>query len=105
MLPSLVERACKKVKIRRVLGDGGYDSVENFEGLDALGIDAGIRVRKGSCGEGGGARGKVVRDYLKDPTGWRERVGYGQRWMVESFFSGFKRLFGRQSLPRSLIGW
>ena len=37
---------------------------------------------------------EVVRAYLKDPPGWKERVGYGQRWMAETFFSGFKRLFG-----------
>jgi hypothetical protein len=36
----------------------------------------------------------VVRAYLQDPPGWKERVGYGQRWMVGTFFSGFKRLFG-----------
>ena len=41
-----------------------------------------------------GVRGEVVRDYLKDPTSWKKRLGYGQRWMVEALFSGFKRLFG-----------
>lgn len=35
-----------------------------------------------------------MRAYLQDPPGWKERVGYGQRWMVGTFFSGFKRLFG-----------
>lgn len=35
-----------------------------------------------------------MRAYLKDPPGWKERVGYGQRWMAETFFSEFKRLFG-----------
>jgi len=35
-----------------------------------------------------------VREDLKDPTSWKKRLGYGQRWMVEAFFSGFKRLFG-----------
>jgi hypothetical protein len=34
-----------------------------------------------------------VREDLKDPTSWKKRLGYGQRWMVEAFFSGFKRLF------------
>jgi transposase len=36
----------------------------------------------------------VVRASLKDPPGWKKRVGYGQRWRAETFFSGFKRLFG-----------
>jgi hypothetical protein len=41
-----------------------------------------------SCG---GVRGEVVRETL---LSWKKRLGYGQRWMVEAFFSGFKRLFG-----------
>lgn len=40
-------------------------------------------------------RGEVVRAYFQDPSGWRERVGYGMRWVAESFFSAFKRLFVR----------
>jgi hypothetical protein len=51
-------------------------------------------VREDSNSECGGAREEVVRAYLKDPPGWKERVGYGRRWMAETFFSGFKRLFG-----------
>ena len=35
-----------------------------------------------------------MRAYLADPLGWKQAVGYGRRWMAESFFSGFKRLFG-----------
>jgi hypothetical protein len=33
-----------------------------------------------------------VREDLKDPTSWKKRLGYRQRWMVSAFFSGFKRL-------------
>ena len=51
-------------------------------------------MREDSDPNRGGAREEVVRTYLKDPPGWKERVGYGQRWMAETFFSGFKRLFG-----------
>ena len=25
---------------------------------------------------------------------WKEAVGYGKRWLVEGFFSSFKRWFG-----------
>ncbi len=32
--------------------------------------------------------------YLRDPSSWKEKVGYGKRWMAETFFSSFKRLFG-----------
>ena len=31
---------------------------------------------------------------------WKDRVGYGKRWLVESFFSAFKRRFGEHSCSR-----
>lgn len=62
------------------------------------GIEPGIKVREDSSPECGGLerrfREEVVRAYLRDPPGWKKQVGYGQRWIVETFFPGFKRLFG-----------
>lgn len=94
MLKPLVKKARRKVRVRKALGDGGYDTHDNLEFLAACGIEAGIKVREDSNPHCGGAREKVVRTYLKDHPGRKERVGYGQRWMAETFFSGFKRLFG-----------
>jgi len=94
-LEPLVRKAKERAKVKRVLGDGGYDSHENFQFLAAEGIEPGIKVREDSNLNCGGARGEVARAYLRDPPGWKERVGYGQRWMAETFFSGFKRLFGK----------
>jgi len=94
MLEPLVRKAQRKAKVRRALGDGGYDTHHNFNFLAAEGIEAGIKVREDSDPNCGGAREEVVRAYLKDPPGWKKRVGYGRRWMAETFFSGFKRLFG-----------
>jgi len=31
---------------------------------------------------------------------WKENVGYGRRWLVESFFSAFKRRFGEHVCSR-----
>jgi hypothetical protein len=93
-LKPLVKKAKKRVRVKKVLGDGGYDSHENFDFLASEGIEPCIKVRRDSDLRCGGVRGEVVRDYLKDPTGWKKRLGYGQRWMVEAFFSLFKRLFG-----------
>ena len=31
---------------------------------------------------------------------WKEKVGYGKRWLVESFFSAFKRRFGEHVCSR-----
>ena len=33
---------------------------------------------------------------------WSREKGYGLRWMAETAFSIFKRLFGEHSLARSL---
>ncbi|MCR4405231.1 MAG: transposase, partial [Candidatus Acetothermia bacterium] len=93
-LKPLVKKAQREVRVKEVLGDSGYDSHENFEFLAASGIEAALKVREDSHPNCGGKRGEVVRAYLKDPPGWKKRVGYGQRWMAETFFSGFKRMFG-----------
>lgn len=93
-LKPLVRKAQRKVIIKRALGDGGYDTHANFEFLAGGGIEPGIKVREDSNPNCGGAREEVVRAYLRDPPGWKKQVEYGQRWMAETFFSGFKRLFG-----------
>jgi len=69
-------------------------SHDNFKFLAMEGIEPGIKVREDSNPHCGGVRGEVVQAYLRDPPGWKKLVSYGKRWMVETFFSGFKRLFG-----------
>lgn len=93
-LKPLVREAQKKAVVAKALGDGGYDTKANFEFLEACGIEAAIKVRDDSSPQCEGHRGEGVRAYLADPDGWKQAVGYGRRWMAESFFSGFKRLFG-----------
>ncbi|MCL0039112.1 IS5 family transposase [Dehalococcoidia bacterium] len=93
-LVPLVKGAQRKVKVKRVLGDGGYDTHDNFKFLAACGIEPGIKVREDSNPNCGGQREEVVQAYLRGPPEWKKQVGYGQRWMAETFFSGFKRLFG-----------
>ena len=34
--------------------------------------------------------------------GWAKEKGYGRRWMVETAFSTFKRLFGEHCLARTI---
>ena len=93
-LKPLVREARRKVRMRKALGEGSYDTHDNFTFLAGQGIEAGIKVRDNSSGQCEGPRGEVVGEYLADPLGWKRRVGYGRRWMAETFFSGFKRLFG-----------
>ena len=40
-------------------------------------------------------------DQLGDVEAWKMRVGYGKRWMAETVFSVFKRLFGEYVAARS----
>ena len=95
-LKSLVKEASKHVKITKAIGDGGYDSKTNFRYLADRGIEPVIKVRKNTSSKAGGCmpRKRVAQEYLRDPEAWKRKHGYGQRWMVETVFSTFKRLFG-----------
>ena len=96
MLVPLVEQAETHCRVKGVLGDGGYDTRVNFAYLDERGIEAGIRVRRNSSRRSRGcpARRRAVLEQLGDMKAWKMRVGYGQRWIVETVFSVYKRLFG-----------
>ena len=103
MLVPLVTQARRRCNVVRVLGDGAYDSRLNFSFLAAKGVEAGIRVRRNSSRRARGchARGRVVEEQLGDPEAWKERVGYCRRWMAETAFSVFKRVFGEHVAARS----
>lgn len=96
MLKPLVDKACEKANVVRVLADGAYDSRENFSYLAEKGIEPAIRVRKNSSSRAKGcmARKLTIIEQLKDYKGWKEKHEYGLRWMAESTFSSIKRTFG-----------
>jgi len=96
MLKPLVEEASKKGKISKTIGDGAYDTKNNFRYLDARKIEPVIKVRKNASSKAGGCtpRKLVAQEYLQDPEAWKRKHGYGQRWMAETVFSTFKRTFG-----------
>ena len=104
MLRPLVEQAQKHCKVVKVLCDGAYDSRENFAFLEEQGIEPAIKVRRNSSRRARGcpARKRVVMEQLRDPERWKRRVRYGLRWMAETAFSTFKRLFGEHVMARSL---
>ncbi len=58
------------------------------------GIEPVVMVRKGAKVRGNSMRDKVVRAVRKGKRKYKSAVGYGRRWLVESFFSVFKRWFG-----------
>ena len=103
MLVPLVEQAQRRCNVVRVLGDGAYDSRLSSSYLEELGIEPGIKVRRSSSARARGchARKMAVMEQLGDPEAWRRRVGYGRRWMAETAFSVYKRLFGEYVMARS----
>ena len=104
MLKPLVEQAGKHCRVVKAFADGAYDSRDNFTFLATKGIEPAIKVRKNSSSRARGcqARKQTVLEYLRDPEAWKRRVGYGLRWMAETAFSTFKRLFGEHVMARQL---
>ncbi len=95
----LVEGAKEKAKskgkkVSKVVADSGYDTHEFFRYLYDESICAGVLVRRGAKVRGNPLRDKVVRAIRRGKRRWKEEAEYGKRWLVESFFSVFKRWFG-----------
>ena len=75
--------------INRVVGDGAYDSKDNFRYLDRMGIEPVIRVRKNSSTKASGCMSRkmmVVIEQMKDMKQWKKKNGYGMRWIAECVF-------------------
>ena len=97
-----------------VYADGAYGSRPVIKFCKENGITSRIKLKitSGTRGKGtGDAFGEAVRDQLggspessvhqlskeerqANQKKWKKRVGYGRRWLVEIFFSAFKRIFG-----------
>ena len=85
-------------EINRFLGDGLYDTKENFRLLDQLGIEPVIKIRKNASENAGGCtpRKKQVKEYKKKGyKKWAKKKKYGYRWpATEGIFSAVKRING-----------
>lgn len=95
MFGRLVKGSADVADVKRVIGDGAYDSRGNFLQASRMGIDALIRVRKNASSKLRGCmpRRLAVLEQLGNAE-WRRERGYGHRWMAESAFSCLKRTFG-----------
>ena len=105
MLQPLVEEASEKGgKITKAIGDGGYDTKNNFHYLASKNIEPAIKVRKSSSNKAGGCmpRKLVAQEYLRNPETWKRKHDYGQRWIVESTFSSLKRTFGEHISAKNM---
>ncbi len=99
VMPKLIEHILKNnnnIIIKSALGDGSYDSNENFKYLQKKRIGPGIKVRKNSIIslKNNSLRNREVYSQSKDLLKWKKRRTYGSRWMVETAFSSIKRMFG-----------
>lgn len=84
-------------RLIRVCADKGYDSNKNFNFVEKLGITPAINIRapwKISFRSKNPRKkyGRIMVELGYDV--WREMFGYGDRLMVETFFSKFKREYG-----------
>lgn len=95
MLGRLIEGSVGVADVKKVIGDGAYDSKGNFRMVSDMYIEPLIRVRKNSSLNSRGCmpRKFAVALQLSNPE-WRHEGGYGYRWMAESAFSCLKRVFG-----------
>jgi hypothetical protein len=96
-LKRLVNRAEENVRVKRVLGDGAYDSRANFNFLDANHIKPVIRVRSNSVPKSKASQARklaVIEQKTFKPKAWSRIHRFGYRWRVEGAFSCIKRVFG-----------
>jgi hypothetical protein len=99
ILKNLVEGVLNNnhnTKIKSFLGDGAYDSNENFKYLQKKRIQPIIKVKRNSIVSSRNSiiRNKEVELQIKDFHKWKKKRKYGSRWMSETAFSSIKRMFG-----------
>ena len=80
--------------MKKVIADAGYDTHEFFQYLREKRIEPAVLVRKGAKIRGNQYRDRIIRAIRRGKKKWKEAVGYGKRWLVEGFFSSFKRWSG-----------
>jgi len=106
-LRRLVNRARENnVRVKRVLGDGSYDSKANFNFLTQEGIIPVIRVRKGSVPRSRGSQARklaVIEQQAFKPKAWSRIHRFGYRWRVEGAFSVIKRVFGEYVTAKKFV--
>jgi len=106
-LKRLVSKAKKNgVRVRRVLGDGAYDTKEDFRFLSNNGIKPVIRVRSNSVPKSNGCTARklaVIEQKMFKPKAWSRIHRFGYRWRVEGAFSCIKRIFGEYVTAKKFV--
>ena len=86
----------RNVKTKSFVGDGAYDSNENFKYLTEKRIRPIIKVKRNSIisSKNSNVRNREVGFQIKDYYKWKKKRKYGSRWMAETAFSSIQRMFG-----------
>lgn len=99
-VPELVDGITKsdgQTTFCKLLADGAYDSNDIFRCLSVNKILPCIKLRKNArvrLKTGHVLRNLSVLAQRNCLQEWKDRVGYGKRWMAETVFSSIKRTFG-----------
>jgi transposase len=103
MLKELYEKTKRSNKrIRKVIADAGYDTHEIFNYLSERCISAVIKLRRNAKLSENLSRSRIIR-YMRDSgNNWSRELGYNKRWLIESFFSSYKRFFGEYVSSRRM---
>ena len=95
----LMTQAAQRVQPDVLYADAGYDAEwVHRHAQEAWGVATAIKPAKHKPGRPGG----LYRSQMS--KSWLQRIGYGLRWHVESFFSGMKRTMGSTLSARSERG-
>ena len=110
MLIPLLKHIANRIgpnRVKKVLGDRGYDSKPNYNYSEKRGIIPTIRPRENASPQivQPLTRKRLVKmisrhGYKK----WAKKAKYGLRWAVEGFFSTFKRFYGESLRATSPLG-
>jgi len=105
-LKRLVNRAKESIRVKRVLGDGAYDSRANFNFLSNEHIKPVIRVRSNAVPKSKNCQARklaVIEQKMFKPRAWSKIHRFGYRWRVEGVFSCIKRIFGEYVSARKFV--
>jgi len=105
-LKRLIKKAREKVRVKRVLADGAYDSRENFNFLSENHVKPIIRVRSNSIPNSKGCMSRklaVIEQKTFKPKSWSRIHRFGYRWRVEGAFSSIKRIFGEYVTAKKFV--
>ncbi len=84
------------IKIKSFIGDGAYDSNENFKYLKEKRIQPIIKVKRNSIisSKNNKIRNEEVQLQTKDYHKWKKKENMDNDGWLKLFFSSIKRMFG-----------